>query len=395
MIRLLIIVLLLLFLIAVIPSIITDPGYISIAFLGYIFELTVFTAIFWLSVLFLTVIFAFKLLRGTSSLGIKGWNKIAFAGQRKALVNLKKGLSAYVLEDYAKAEHLLAKAAEPAKFEQMSYLMAAAAAEKQALPANTAHYLKLADNYDETIKHSGLEAIIVKTKLLLNQEKYEQARQLIDEHHKFIGHDERLLALEIDLCIIEQRFQAANEHLKAARKNKEIDECQVTHWENLSFYGAFNQLIKEKDLTALQDYWQQLARKVKQREEVLFNYCLVLAENQMIEPIEALLQPALKKDASSAFIKRLRFLPITKANSLIQLVQKQLHQAPQSAKWLSYLGHLAFQSKQYALAEKSFNTLFHLEGSQFDKEDMKVCAQIKTAQGNHQGANELLLQIVG
>ena len=395
MIRLLIIVVSLLFLIAVIPSIISDPGYISIAFLGHIFELTVFTAIFWLTVLFFTITFTYKFFRGTTNLGIKGWNKIAFAGRRKGLKNLKMGLSAYVLEDYAKAEHLLAKAAEPSQFEQMSYLLAAAAAEKQALPSNTAHYLKLADSYDNTIKNSGLEAIIVKTKLLINQEKYKEARQLIDEHHKFLGHDERFLSLEIDLCIIEQRFHAANEHLKAARKQKEINEQQITNWEKLSFYGEFNQIIKEKSQKALEEHWQQLAKKIKQREEILFSYCLVLAENQIIEPIEKLLQPALKKGASETFVKRLRFLPIANADNLIQLVQKKLHQEPHSAKWLSYLGHLAFQSKQFAMAEKAFNSLFHLEDKSYDKEDLKVCAQIRAAQGNHQGANELLIQLIG
>lgn len=380
--------------VAISPLLINEKGYILIAMGDITIESTVVTAAIMLFLTFIALLLSLKVFKGSLNFGLTTWNKIAFANRRRALKNLKQGLSAYVLEDYAQAEQLLVKAAEPAQFEQMSYLMAAAAAEKQALPANTKHYLKLADSYSDTVKNSGLEAVIVKAKLLLAQELYPQARKLIDEYHKHIGHDARLLSLEIDLCIIEQRYQAAVDYLNSARKQKNITAETITAWEKLSFYGAFNQLITDKDNKALTDYWQKLPRKIKQIESALFSYCRVLAEQNIIEPINRLLLPALKKDASVEFLHQLRVLPISKPDELIHAVQKQLHQHPQSSKWLSCLGHLAYHGKQWAMSEKAFNSLFNLEIPDYDKQDLIVCAKVKSEQNDFQGANNLLLKTI-
>jgi HemY protein len=120
----------------------------------------------------------------------------------------------------------------------------------------------------------------------------------------------------------------------------------------------------------------------------------VLAEQNIIEPINKLLLPALKKDASVEFLHQLRVLPISKPDELIHAVQKQLHQHPQSSKWLSCLGHLAYHSKQWAMSEKAFNSLFNLETPDYDKQDLIVCAKVKSKQNDFQGANSLLLKTI-
>ena len=272
--------------------------------------------------------------------------------------------------------------------------MAAAAAEKQNLPSNINHYLKLADSFGANLKQGDLEGVLVKIKLLMGQEKFAEARKLIDEHHKLIGHDYRLLVLEIDLCIIEQRYQTAIDYLPAARKQKAIGNEWISRWEDECFYGEFFRIIKEQDNDSLAQYWKKLPRKIRQLETVLFAYCRVLAENQLTSPLNDILLSPLKKEASVEFLHRLRSLPISKPDELIHIVQKHLHQNPHSEKWLSCLGHLALAGKQWSMAEKAFNTLFHLESYREDRADLKACAKARSAQGNHQGANELLIKIV-
>jgi HemY protein len=291
---------------------------------------------------------------------------------------------------------LFSKSAIPSKRKQSAYLLAASASAKLNLNSNTNHYLALLEKETFKLKDVGLESIIVNIKLLMNQDKtetYAKARVLIDENHKQVGHDARLLALEIDLCIIEQRFAQAVQYLAAARKEKTITDETVQAWEQRAYYGSFHESIKQHDSKTLHDNWNGLSRKVKQREGILFTYCRVLAENEIIEPLNKLLVPLLKKSPSSDFLKQVRDLPIKHADELIAIVQKQLHKNVHSGKWLSCLGHLALKSKQYSMAEKAFGSLIKLEdaeyGTQYDRQDLQALAHAHSQQGQYQAADSM------
>lgn len=396
MIRIIIALIIFFSVMAISPFLIDEKGYILIAMGNTTIELTVLSAGIMLTLLFIALIFSLKILRGSLNFSFGTWNKIAFAGQRRGIANFNKGLAAYMLEDYSKAEELFAKSAIPSKRKQSAYLLAASASAKLDLNSNTSHYLALLEK--ETVKLSdvGLESVIVNIKLLMNQDKaesYAKARALIDENHKQIGHDARLLALEIDLCIIEQRFAQAVQYLAAARKEKTLTDETVQAWEQLAYYGSFNESIKEHGNNALHNNWNGLSRKMKQRETVLFAYCKVLAENEVIEPLNKLLIPLFKKSPNSDFLKQIRNLPIKRADELIAVVQKHLHKDIHSGKWLSCLGHLAIKTEQYSMAEKAFGSLIKLEdeeyGKQYDRQDLQALAQAHSKQGQYQAADSM------
>jgi HemY protein len=180
--------------VAISPLLINEKGYILIAIGDLTIESTVVTAGIMLTLLFIALAFSLKLIRGSLRFGFRGWNKIAFANRRRGLKDFNRGIAAFILDDHQQAEHLLAKAAEPSNFPRTAYLLAAAASSKQSLRSNTNHYLGLLAQEDHTIKTSGLESILVTIKLLMVQEDFAQARTIIDEHHKHVGHDARLLS---------------------------------------------------------------------------------------------------------------------------------------------------------------------------------------------------------
>ncbi len=396
MIRIIIALIIFFSVMAISPFLIDEKGYILIAMGNTTIELTVLSAGIMLTLLFIALVISLKLLRGGLNFSFGTWNKLAFAGQRRGIANFNKGLAAYMLEDYSQAEELFSKSAIPSKRKQSAYLLAASASAKLDLNSNTNHYLTLLEKETVKLKDVGLESVIVNIKLLMNQDKadtYAKARALIDENHKQIGHDARLLALEIDLCIIEQRFAQAVQYIAAARKEKTIIDKAVQAWERLAYYGSFNESIKKHDSEALHNNWNGLSRKVKQRETVLFAYCEVLAENEITEPLNKLLVPLFKKSPSSDFLKQIRNLPIKRADELIAIVQKQLHKNIHSGKWLSCLGHLAMKSEQYSMAEKAFGSLLKLEdaeyGTQYDRQDLQAFAQVHSKQGQFQAADSM------
>jgi len=400
MIRFIVIISLFFAMLALSPLLIDEKGYILIAMGETIIELTVLSAAILFMLFALGTFIIFKMLRGGFKISFKAWHTVAFASRRRGIVNFNKGLAAYMLEDYQGAEQLFAKSAEPAKRQQSAYLLAAAASAKQQLDANTNHYLTLLEKESTKLDSSDLASVIVKIKLLMNQERseaYEKARALIDENHKQIGHDARLLALEIDLCLVEKRFEIAVGWLASARKEKNINDETVQAWEDKAYYGTFNDIIIQQDHTSLQTYWKALSRKIKQREAVLFAYCQVLAEQNITDPLTKLITPLLKKQPNTRFLQRLRTLPIKQSEPLIAIVQKHLHSDNKNAQWLSCLGHLAVMSEQWSMAEKAFGSLIKLEANQqeiqYDKEDLQALAKALTEEGQHQASNEVWVKI--
>jgi HemY protein len=396
MIRFIVIIALFFAVLALSPVLLDDPGYILISISNNIYELTVYAAFFWIIATLTILFFIYKIVRGGFKVSFSAWHTVAFAGRRRGIANFNKGLAAYMLEDYKSAEELFAKSAEPAKRQQSAYLLAAAASAKQKIDANTNHYLNLLEQETAKLGNEDLASVIVKVKLLMNQQRdeaYKKARVLIDDNHKQIGHDARLLGLAIDLCLIENRFEAAIEYLALARKEKSITDATVQIWEAKAYYGNFNDIIRHKDQASLQAYWKSLGRKVIQREEVLFTYCKVLAEHNITEPLTKLITPILKKEPNKRFLHQLRQLPIKQSEPLIALVQKHLHNNSQNAQWLSCLGHLAIMSEQWSMAEKAFRSLLKLDGQQYDKEDLQALAKALSEEGQHQAANEVWVKI--
>lgn len=400
MIRFIVIISLFFAMLALSPLLIDEKGYILIAMGETIIELTILSATILFILFAIGAFIIYKMLRGGFKISFKAWHTVAFASRRRGIANFNKGLAAYMLEDYQGAEQLFAKSAEPAKRQQSAYLLAAAASAKQQLDANTNHYLTLLEQESTKLKNSDLASVVVKVKLLMNQERseaYEKARILIDENHKQIGHDARLLALEIDLCLVEKRFETAVGCLTSARKEKGINDDTVQAWETQAYYGTFNDIIIQQDQVSLQAYWKTLSRKVKQREAVLFAYCQVLAEQNITEPLTKLITPMLKKQPNARFLQRLRTLPIKQSEPLIAVVQKHLHSDSQNAQWLSCLGHLAVMSEQWSMAERAFGSLVKLEANQqekqYDKKDLQALAKALTEEGQHQAANEVWVKV--
>jgi len=388
--KIIFLILLFLFAVAISPLLIGEKGYILIAIGNTTIESTVVTASIGLIVIFILLLIVLKAFRGGLRFSLGAWNKVMFASHRKGIRNFNKGVAAYILGDNQQAEHLLVKCAEPSKLEQVAYLLAASAADKQGLTSNTKHYLAQLNNSQTHLNDVGLESILIIIQLLISHEQYDDARKIIDQHHKHIGHDDRLLTLEIELSLLESRFDYVIEKLVVARKSKTIEQNKIEQWETKAYTGAFSNVVRKNDNTALHAYWNNIPRKVKLRESVVLAYCQILAQHQLNQPLSKILLPIVKKGTNTALLKQIRLLPLTAPEELIQAVQKHLHNTPHNADWLSCLAHLATHGKQWAMAEKAFHSLVNLEGQQYDKTDLLVFSSVLKQQEQYAKAIEVL-----
>ncbi|MGB0936905.1 MAG: heme biosynthesis HemY N-terminal domain-containing protein [Colwellia sp.] len=399
MIRFIAIIVLFFAVLAFSPLLIDEKGYILISIADHIYELTIYTAIFWLATITVAGMLLYKVTKKGFKFSFKLWDSVVFASKRKGIATFNKGLGSYLLGDYENAEKLFSKSAKPSQRPQSAYLLAACASANQNLDEKTNQYLDLLDVESDKFDKGDLTGLLVKIKLLMDQnsdESNQKARAIIDENHRQIGHEYRLLSLEILLCIAERRFEAAIENLPAARKHKKINEETVNLWEKEAFYGMFNDKIIRYDQNALTSYFEGLGRKIKSRETILFAYCKTLAEHNINKPLVDLILPLLKKQPSKSFFELLRTLPIKQGDALISVVQKHLQKDSKNTQWLSCLGHLALMSEQWVLAEKSFRSLLKLEvkGNElpYSKYDIQGLACALSEQSQHQLANEMWLK---
>jgi HemY protein len=370
-----------------------EKGYILIAMGDITVESTVVSAILLLCLVLVSLFVLLNILRGGLNFGLSGWHKVVFANRNRAQKQFKQGVLAFLLEDYAKAEQLLDKSALASGQANIAWLMAAVAADKQQLSNHSKHYLEQI-NQLANAEDSALAPSLITIKLLMAQQDYAGARQLIDTNHKLIGHEPKLLMQELALCLHEHRFAAAVDYLTQARKQKLFTEQQISQWEYQAYYGLFQQQINEQSSDLLQQTWQGLTRKLKQREGIVFAYCQVLAEQQITEPLTELLAPVLKQGASDAFLQKVIQLPIRKPDPLIAIIQRHLQKDPHDLKWLRVLAHLACTGHQWQMAEKAFFAMFNNTNQQNrlpSEHDLKQYARVLSQQGQYQKANQLLL----
>lgn len=401
-----IVILLVVLLVAVVASaqLIEQQGYILISLGDWVVELTVLG--FVLMTVFALVIggFCLTLLRGGFNFSAKTWHKFFWGSKRKAERQFNQGLAAFALDDYSQAEKLLVDSAHGHDYTGTAYLLAASAAEKKqaqqlssgqtANVAGNKHYLDKLEPLLTDKNKDQLAAHLAKIKLLINQGAFADARKAIDDNHKLIGHDARLLTLEIDVCLQEKRFAKVVDYLALAGKQKAVSSEQLARWRYQGYLGLFEQLYLEGGNGKLALYWQNLARKQKQDEEILLAYCRVLAAHQVTQGLDKLLLPLLKKDASASFLRSLRDIPVGHPDNLLAAVQKHLQKNTDSSKWLACYGHLALGDKQWQMAEKALVRLLQQPSADYDQIDIAALAKAQAEQGNYQAAHQTLLALV-
>ena len=389
--RLIILFLLFITAIAISPILIGEKGYILISMGNMTFESTVVTASIFLFILFITLTLLLRLFLGGINLGRGTWRKVSSSNKRKAERNFKQGVSTYLLADYEQAEKQLIKSTDHLSSPSVAYLLAASAAQQQ-LPitkssANLEYYLKcLANlNHDKT----SIEHVLVTIKLYMQCKNYSDAATLMNQYHKHIGHDERLLKLAMDLALAQQHYQQVIDYLSQAYKAKNISEMYIADVEYSAYLGRFSELLDSQSSHDLFNYWKELSRKQKHKNAIVFAYCKVLAQHQLTDSLEALLLPQLKFNANETFIKKLRELPVFSSLTLIKAVQKHLQKDPENTKWLSLLAFLTFANKQLDLSIKAYTHLFS-NASYQDKQDAELYVKALILKDEHQLASKVM-----
>jgi HemY protein len=391
MIRTLVKFLALLLLIAMAPLLIDEKGYILIAMGEFTYELTVVSALFILVILAFLLALLFWGARLGLKISSKTWRKMAFTNKAKAKQQFQQALAAYLLEDYPKAEDLMAKCAESSELANSAWLIAAFAAHKQGLTANTENYLQLINEHPQAQHNFSFETLLAAGKLNLADQQFSKTRILLDNNHKLLAHDARLSGLEIELCLHEQNFEKAIDLLKGINKDKTLAINTVSQWQLQAFSGYFEHLVKSESISSVSKYFKALNRKERQNEGMILAYANSLNTHGLTDQLEDLVLPFIKKDASPTFINMLKSLSIKNSQHIIANIQKILQKQSDNVLWLSALAHLCAANNEHDKAQKAFVTLLKL---QQNPDDLKRYAELLETMGEHQQANRVYQELL-
>lgn len=372
------------------PFLIDDKGYVLISLGQYTYELTVVSLIT-LIVIFLLI---FGLLIWSIKVGFKfgqtAWLKVLFSSKNKAIKNFQKGLAAYLIGDYKRAEQLMSNSAEKCGMANSAWLIAADASSKLKLPAKTENYLQLISQAQEAQKNFSFETLLAAGRLNLAEKQFIKARQILDDNHKLIGHDYRLQCLDVELNIHEERFSQAIDSLKKLRKNKHVVDSQIHDWEFRAFSGYFKQLILKQSISTVSESFQGLSRKEKRSEGIVLAYIDCLNRNGLTDKLEKVTLPLIKKGASVSFINYLKKLPIKHSQHTIDTVQRILVKDSKNVMWLSALAHLCAENNDFDKANKAFHSLFKIKRN---KDDLQRYAKLLNDMGQFEQAAKVYQEI--
>lgn len=383
MIRLILLILIFFVALTISPQLVDEKGYILIAMGNFTIESTVVSALIMAIVALLAITIIIILLRSSARLTTASWRKIAFNSKKRARKEFEQGLSAYIMQDYVQAEHLMVKCAEDCEHPISAWLVAANAAFQLQNYENAKHYLSLIEvnNNSKPI----FEAMALKVDCLLAQHDIKNAREFIDANHTLIGHNFRFLTADIKVALAEKRYLAVIENLTLARKEQTISAEQINLWQSEAYTEHMRSLYQQNGTEALINYWQSINRKLKKQNTVIIAFATVLSENKLTEQFIDLLHPIIKKDADEELLMAIAQMSLGQIQPLIAEIQKHREKYPENTKWLRGLAHITAQVGDWHVAESAFNDLFAIENN---TQDFKIYGWVLENLAHHKEANQ-------
>jgi HemY protein len=279
--------------------------------------------------------------------------------ERKAREDLSQGLTAFLLQDWARAEQLIAGAGEHSGLSDPRYLLAAAAANEVGENERVQAHLS-------QVEANNKEVVLFKANLLLAQDELELALGLVQPLYDKKPKDEALLGLYVRLLERLGQWDKLLALLSQIEKSQMYAQPLYTRFSSKVVTCALRDTIVSKTIDAVELQWKKLPKKLKKRNDILGSYIGILAVNGKSELAEDLLLKALKKEPVADFISVFRQVTFAQPMALNQYLQSGLKNDQHNTDLLYALGHLAARSKDYELASKALSKAVKHEPTKAD-----------------------------
>ena len=352
------------------PYLIGQKGYVLIAVDNWTVEMSVVS----LMLLVLAAIVAFLVLEWLFK---KVWFAVSgsqkwFSGwsDRKHDKAFTQGLVALDEANYIEADKQLSTVGD-GKFAGVELLAAAQAANNLGDPDKAVSLWEKAQKE----KASRLAATIHLIEHHIKQGQPDEAIVLITELTDKEQKNKRVVALRVQALADSGQWQTLKDNLSGWKKQLSTEDYQ--YWMKQTAQGFYAELASREGANPLKQYWQSLPRKTRNDPAQQSAYVEQLIGQAMFADAEASLLSFQTKQPHSLLVPLFRQLRLTNPTASIKRLEEWLKKDSENAELLSVLGQVAFNAKDWSLAERALAKAIRLTS---DNKDILLLARIKEQQ---------------
>lgn len=365
-----------------------DPGYILFSHGNLSIEMSLWLAVVGWFISLLLALFAISIL--LQILGLANW-WARWQSQRRQSSSVRafqEGCIALELGDWKKAERLLFDAARRSSHPLPAYLAAARAAARGQAFDRAEQYLVLAEE-----KGNKLAISLARARLLLDNERWEQASILLGRLHDQHRRDDHILLLHLEALIRLKKWGELAEILPRLNKLPEGEHSpfeamerhahrEVMAWLATSS-GKQDRLFVQKKLNR---YWENLPKRLRHNSEIAAIYANELIQAGGDDEAEALLAEHIGRQWHNRAIEVYGRTRSTRPDQALAraLLWKEAH--PHNPTLLLALGRLCLQNRRWDEARDYFEASLSL------RQSVDAQAELLRLQARQGGKNDAQIQ---
>lgn len=339
-------------------AIAANPGYVLIAYPGFLYEAGLWTTLLLIVLVVLAVVVLRLVLLGTAASG--GWlNPWSRRHRERRLAQAARlGLLELAEGRWEPALRHLSRAAEAEERPLVMYLGAARAANE----------LRQFDKADALLARAlerepkaQVAVGLARARLLIDRGELELALQLIHQLDSEHPHHPQVLRLEQRLLVELQRWDELCRLLPELRRRHVLDDAALIKLERVVWSNALARAGDEQALEALRERWKRAPASLRKDPQVLGSYVLQLDQHGLAHEAVPLLAAAIAEHYQAALVYLYGRLRGSDAARQLQQAESWLKQHPDDAVLLLTLGRLCMHNQLWGKARDYFEASLRLE----------------------------------
>lgn len=354
----------------------TDSGYVLLAYNQTTVETTLWVFIVAIALAFIIFHVVFNLLFNLN-LPTGKWRLWRSASRkRNARKKTLQGLLALSEGEWQKAQIALTRSAQDADIPLVNYIAAAKAAHENGDSSSADEMLRKAL---EASPDASLAISITQAQIQVSRGQLEAALANLLKLRRKQPKNKQILALLADVSSQLNDWQGVADILPALRQNEALPAKQLDNLERTTLLALLKKQRTpaagktpepEHQVRHLQSVWVTMPKTAANYDEVVAEYVAQLIEAKGDKPAEELLKQRLEKKWSEQLIPLYGLLQTSKPRKLYQQAQQWLSKHEQSAGLQLALARLACQCELWTEAVAFY------EASVVIDPDLEVCAEL-------------------
>lgn len=378
--------------IVIAPHIAGKQGYVLIETVNYRYEMSI-TMLFVFFVACLAVVYAVQgVLERFFKMSNASYTWFARRKHKKAQRQTLEGLVALDEGKYKKAQRLIGDNAKYSDNPILYLTKAAEAAQKAGNDLAANRYLLEANEL------AGGENFIVsigRLKILVAQQKWDDARESVDNLLKNHRDNKEVLCLAVTIFKQQKAYQALDDILIPVEKSGLYDHAELMKLESFVDKGLQNEQVEQAGHHGLMDWFHKQARSRRQRVSCQLNVIERLIDSNEHDKATDFIVDVLKKSKQETadnlrhLYQQIIRLYLKDSAKLRKLLAKQAQKTPELRTDIHRaLGYLNARAENFAEACQNFNEVLKDKAHTQDA-DMTMAAFVFEQNGEPQLAEQI------